>query len=172
MEKPYDALGDHPVAYNGPPAADAPGPELKIGVFGPGAAKLAAALDAPGYRIVGVSSEAQWGKAADELVQLVYDSSLLGLVATDRDAAHLAEQIAAKTFIPVVAISNDRLLTSTNVPWIFRLDAGTPIEDAVRCLAAAVARAGPNRTKIRDYLASGAPVAGGYAFATNGERLR
>jgi hypothetical protein len=169
MDKPYQALGEQKVEYAGPPVADSRGPELKIGVFGPGAEKLASTLEAPGYRIVGISSDVQWGKAADDLVKLVYDGSLIGLVATDRASAHLAEQIAVKTFVPIVAISSDRALTSTNIPWIFRLDVGTPVTDAVRCLTAAAAQAGPNRGKIRAYLASGAKVAGAFQFATNGE---
>ncbi len=45
---------------------------------------------------------------------------------------HLAEQIAVKSFIPVVAISSDRALTTTNIPWIFRLPEGTPIERAAQ----------------------------------------
>ena len=172
MDKPYEALGEKPVAYSGPPVPDAHGAELKIGVFGPNAEEIAAGLTVPGYRLVGVSSEAQWGKSSDELVKLVYDDSVIGLVATDRNSAHLAEQIAVKTFIPVVAISNDGALTSTNIPWIFRLPAGAPVEDAIRCLTEAAAKAGPNREKIRDYLASGAAVTAGYAFASNGETKR
>jgi phosphoribosylcarboxyaminoimidazole (NCAIR) mutase len=113
-----------------------------------------------------VSSDVPWGKAADELVKLVYDPGVIGLIATDRASAHLAEQIAVKTFVPVIAISSDRALTSTNVPWIFRLDEGTPVADAVRCLTGAASEAGPNRGKIREYLSSGA---GAFAFATNGE---
>jgi hypothetical protein len=60
-------------------------------------------------------------------------------------------------------------LTSTNVPWIFRLEAGTAPADAVRCLADAANRAGANRGAIRDYLASGKLVAGQFAFRSTGE---
>jgi phosphoribosylcarboxyaminoimidazole (NCAIR) mutase len=91
---------------------------------------------------------------------------VIGVIATDRASAHLAEQIAVKTFVPVIAISSDRALTSTNVPWIFRLDAGTSVAEAIGCLTGAAAQAGPNRGKIRDYLSSGAGV---FAFASNGE---
>ncbi len=91
------------------------------------------------------------------------------LIATDRNSAHLAEQIAVKTFLPVIAISSDRTLTSANVPWIFRLPTGTSPADAVRCLAAAARQAGPNRGKIRDMLASGKPVWGQVSFHASGE---
>jgi ABC-type branched-subunit amino acid transport system substrate-binding protein len=170
MEVPYAKVGEKGVEYVGPKLADAPAAgDRKIGVFGPGAETLAARLSAAGYRVVGVSSEQAWGKASDELVKLVYDASVLGLVATDRASAHLAEQIAVKTFIPVIGISSDRALTSTNVPWIFRLDAGTTLDDAVRCLTDAANRAGPNRGAIRDYLAQGNLVAGRFAFLSTGE---
>jgi branched-chain amino acid transport system substrate-binding protein len=168
MEKPYAAIGES-VGYAGPPLADAAGPEFRIALFGPGAEGLAATLDSSGYRLAGVSSDVNWGKASTALVKLVYDPAVLGIIATDRASAHLAEQIAVKTFLPVIAISSDRTLTSANVPWIFRLPAGTPLADAVRCLAAAARQAGPNRGKIRDILASGKPVWGHVSFHASGE---
>jgi len=169
MDAPYAKVGENGVEYVGPKVADAPAGERKIGIFGPGAEALAAHLGAAGFSVVGVNSEQAWGKASDELVKLVYDAHVLGLVATDRASAHLAEQIAVKTFIPVIGISADRTLTSTNVPWIFRLDAGTTLADAVRCLTDAANRAGANREAIRDYLAKGNLVAGHYAFLSTGE---
>jgi ABC-type branched-subunit amino acid transport system substrate-binding protein len=169
MDPPYAKVGENGVNYTGPALADAPAGEHKIGLFGPGAQELAGRLSNEGYRVVGVSSEQAWGKASDELVKLVYDPSVLGLVATDRASAHLAEQIAVKTFFPVIGISADRTLTSTNVPWIFRLDAGTTPADAVRCLIDAANRAGANRGAIRDYLSKGNLVAGRYAFRSTGE---
>jgi hypothetical protein len=72
----------------------------------------------------------------------------------------ISPQIGSKAFVPVIAISSDRMLTSANVPWIFRLPQGTPLEQAARCPADAANRTGPNRGKIRDVLASGTSVAG------------
>ena len=169
MEKPYATVGENGVAYAGPEIADAAVAPLKIGLFGPGAADLAATIHAPGYQLASVSSDVPWGKASTELVKLVYDPAVIGLVAVGREPAHLAEQIAVKTFLPVVAISSDRSLTSANVPWIFRVGPGVSPAQAIECLTAAVARAGPNRGRIRDLLASGAPVAG-VLFAQNGEQ--
>ena len=168
MEKPYAAVGENGVGFAGPEIPDAAGPELKLGVFGPGAEKLAGTIQVAGYKLVGISSDVPWGKASTELVKLVYDPSVLGLVALGREPAHLAEQIAVKTFLPVVAVSSDRALTSANVPWIFRVGPDVPAAEAVECLAAAAAGAGPNRGRIRDLLASGKTVAG-KAFASNGE---
>ena len=170
MDKPYATVGENGVVFAGPDIADAAGNELKIGIFGPGADKLASTIHIAGYQITGVSSDVPWGKASTELVKLVYDPSVIGLVAVGREPAHLAEQIAVKTFVPVLAISADQSLTSANIPWIFRIGPETPVAEAVECLAAAAARAGPNRRRVRDLLASGALVAGKYAFAPNGEQ--
>jgi len=154
MDKPYASIRDRGAEYAGPPIADSRGSQLTIGIFGPGADQIAKGISISGYRIIGVASEEAWGKASTQLVELAHDENLIGLVATDRASAHLAEQIAVKTFIPVIALSADRDLTSANIPWIFRLPPATPIRDAVHRLATAVQLAGPNRGKIRDYLVS------------------
>jgi len=90
------------------------------------------------------------------------------LIALDRASSHLAEQIAVKSFVPVVAISSDYVLTTTNIPWIFRLPEGTSPEQAVKSLSAAIAQAGPNRSSVREILASGKALAG-IRFASTGE---
>ena len=92
----------------------------------------------------------------------------MAVITLDRASSHLAEQIAVKSFVPVLAISADRSLTSTNIPWIFRLAEGTSLEDAVNCLSAAIAQAGPNRSGIREVLASGKTLAG-IRFQSTGE---
>lgn len=155
MTQPYAQVNQQPTAYNGPPIEDTAAKEPVIGLFGPQADQLAAALHPAGYRIVAIPSEAAWGKSSTDLVNLVYQQQAIGLVATDRASAHLAEQIAVKTFLPVIALSADHKLTSTNIPWIFRLDPATPVAEAVECLTAAARQAGPNRERIREFLASG-----------------
>src|SRR5262249_33569320 len=130
MDEPYASLNRKPVEYNGPSTEDAPGPQVTIGLFGPQADKLAASLSPSGYRVIGIPSDAAWGKSSTELINLVYQQQAIGLIATDRASAHLAEQIAVKTFLPVIALSADRKLTTTNIPWIFRLDPETPLAEA------------------------------------------
>jgi ABC-type branched-subunit amino acid transport system substrate-binding protein len=169
MQKPYASFNERTVGYAGPPTPDSAAPEPVIGLFGREAGKLASSLHPNGYRIIGIPSETSWGKASTELVNLVYQQNAIGLIATDRAAAHLAEQIAVKTFLPVIALSADRRLTSTNVPWIFRLDPNTPAAVALDCLIDAARHAGPNRGRIREYLASGIAVNGKFAFDSNGE---
>jgi branched-chain amino acid transport system substrate-binding protein len=118
--------------------------------------------------LIALPSDTAWGKSADELVKAVYDQQVLAIIALDRNSSHLAEQIGVKAFVPVIAVSSDRMLTSTNIPWIFRLPEGTPLNEALECFSAAVAHAGPNRGKIRDFLASGAEIAG-IRFDATGE---
>jgi hypothetical protein len=131
---------------------------VRIGVFGPDAerqaALLAARLDSSRYALTPVSSNAPWGKASDSLVKLIYDEHALALIAGDRNSSHLAEQLAVKAFIPMVALSADRTLTSVNIPWIFRLPPDTPISEALRLVVRAADQSGPNRERLRETLAS------------------
>jgi len=184
MEKPYARVGDTGVQFAGPALAEEKTDSPQIGVFGPHADEIvhsaevlkllreingqSQGLSQHPISLLGIPSQLSWGKASDELVKAVYQDHALALIALDRPSSHLAEQIAVKSFIPVVAISSDRTLTSTNIPWIFRLPEGTPIAQALRSLAEAIHRAGPNRKKIRDLLAAGSGVAGA-SFESTGE---
>jgi len=179
MEKPYARVGENGVQYAGPALADLKTGTLQIGVFGPRAdeivhspevVRLLRAINRQGQPItlIGIPSQLSWGKASDELVKAVYQDQALALIALDRPSSHLAEQIAVKSFVPVIAISSDRTLTTTNIPWIFRLPEGTPVEQALRSLVEAVHRAGPNREKIRNLLASGQSI-GGSSFESTGD---
>jgi branched-chain amino acid transport system substrate-binding protein len=175
MQKEYARVGENGVEYNGPAVADAPSGPLRIGVFGPGAdkqvAQLARLLEQykGRYELVPVASDVPWGQASTQLVKLIYQDQALGIVSTDRNASHLAEQLAIKAFVPVVAVSSDKSLTSVNIPWIFRLPADTPLEEAVRCLLDAGEKSGPNRGRLREVLSSGATLAGGVHFDSRGE---
>src|SRR5271165_6458706 len=179
MEKPYARVGEDGVQYAGPALADEKSGNLRIGVFGPRADKIVGsaevvsllrAINVKGQPIslIAIPSQLSWGKASDELVKAVYQERVLAVIALDRPSSHLAEQIAVKAFVPVVAISSDRALTSTNVPWIFRLPDRTSPEQALEGLSAAIAQAGPNRGRIRELLSSGADFAG-ISFESTGE---
>ncbi len=54
-----------------------------------------------------VASDQNWGAASTQLVHALMDEHALAIVALDRDAAHLSEQLALKTFVPVIALSSD-----------------------------------------------------------------
>ena len=75
------------------------------------------------------------------------DEHALAIVALDRNASHLSEQLALKSFVPVVALSGDKSLTSTNIPWIFRLPAG---DHACLCAAHAGGRQSAAAAPIRN----------------------
>jgi len=180
MDKPYARVGEDGVQYAGPALPDEQSGSVPIAVFGAqadqvvGSPEIVRALEqfnrgkTEGVSLIPISSQLSWGKASDELVKAVYQGHALAVIALDRPSSHLAEQIAVKAFVPVIAISSDRALTTTNIPWIFRLPDKTPVEQALRCLVEAIDRVGQNRGKIRDLLSSGEPLAG-VSFQTTGE---
>jgi ABC-type branched-subunit amino acid transport system substrate-binding protein len=179
MQKAYARIDENTVEYAGPPLADNPAGEVRIGIFGPQADRSAAdpewkrRLEAYGaagrtYTLVGIPSEGAWGKASTALVELMQQERLIGLISTDRNTSHLAEQLAVKMFVPIIALSADRDLTSLNIPWIFRLSADASLEQAVRAMVEATEKAGANRGRVRDVLASGATLAG-VRFDARGE---
>ena len=178
MEKPYAQVGENGVHYSGP-LTPASGQDLKIAIFGPNAEQAIRSAEinrilqdaqASGRPItlIAVPTESSWGKASTALVDAIYKSQVLGVIALDRDSAHLAEQIGVKAFVPVIAIASDKMLTTTNIPWIFRLPENTPPAEAIQIFALAIKQSGSNRSSIRDYLASGNSIAG-VRFGSTGE---
>ncbi len=175
---PYARVGEDGVDYAGPHLPDLKGP-VRVVLFGPHAKEVAqsqemqAALKAGAakekmWTLLPVASDQNWGAASTQLVHALMDEHALAIVALDRDAAHLAEQLALKTFVPVIALSSDKKLTSTNIPWIFRLPEQTAPAAALSLLEAAALRSGINPERLRDVLASGDSVSG-YAFLPTGE---
>jgi ABC-type branched-subunit amino acid transport system substrate-binding protein len=178
-QEPYARVGEDGVDYAGPHQSDVPAGPISIVLFGPKAAQVAqspevvtelAAGVAKGqaWTLLPVESGQNWGAASTQLVHALMDEHALAIVALDRDAAHLAEQLALKDFVPVVALSSDKALTSTNVPWIFRLQPDTTPATALRMLVAAEGKSGANAERLRDVLASGELVSG-VAFLPTGE---
>jgi branched-chain amino acid transport system substrate-binding protein len=176
---PYARVGEDGVSYAGPRSADLPSGPVRVIIFGPNAAEIArspevmAALrtEVPTGRdwvVMPVESKQNWGTASTQLVHALMDEHTLAIVALDRDVAHLSEQLALKCFIPVVALSADKSLTSANVPWIFRLPREATPAEAIRLLRQAAARAGVNSVRVRDELASGDAI-DGLAFLPTGE---
>src|SRR5271166_6229852 len=176
---PYARVGEDGVSYAGPQSADLPPGPVRVILFGPDAVKIAQSPEvlaglsagAPGVRnwmVLPVESGQNWGAASTQLVHALMDQHPLAIVALDRDASHLSEQLALKCFVPVLALSDDKSLTSANIPWIFRLPAGTAPAAALRLLENAEARGGPSPQGVRDVLASGTPISG-LAFSPSGE---
>jgi hypothetical protein len=176
---PYARVGDEGVDYAGPRQADVPAGPINVVLFGPKATEVAespemqtelafGAAKGRAWKLLPVASDQNWGAASTQLVHALFDEHALAILALDRDASHLAEQLALKSFVPVVALSSDRSLTSNNVPWIFRLQAETTPASALRILIGAECRSGANPERLRDVLASGDLVSG-MAFQPTGE---
>jgi len=183
---PYARVGEGGVEYNGPHGRDVPAGPVRVVLFGPQAVAIAqsaevkAALAAgrePGkagaqlWELLPVESSQNWGAASTALVHALMDEHALAMVALDRNASHLAEQLALKSFVPVIALSSDKTLTSTNIPWIFRLPAETTPAAALRLLESAEERSGANPERLRNVLASGDDLSG-VAFLSTGEPSR
>ena len=175
----YARVGEDGVSYAGPQSADLPPGPVRVILFGPDAAEVAQSPEvlaglsdgAAGGRkwmLLPVESGQNWGAASTQLVRALMNEHPLAIVALDRAASHLSEQLALKCFVPVLALSDDTSLTSANIPWIFRLPAGTAPAAALRLLENAEARGGPSPQGVRDVLASGAPISG-LAFLPSGE---
>jgi branched-chain amino acid transport system substrate-binding protein len=181
-EPPNAVVDQDRVEYNGPRRADVPSGPVNVVLFGPHAVEVAqspevraelefgAAKGRP-WKLLPVESDQNWGAASTALVGALMDEHALAVVALDRNSAHLAEQLALKSFVPVLALSADKTLTSANIPWIFRLEPDTTPATALRMLFAVECRSGANPEKLRDALASGERI-DGFAFLTTGEPLR
>jgi branched-chain amino acid transport system substrate-binding protein len=169
---PYARVGEDGVVYAGPHRGNVPTGSAKVVLFGPHADAVAESADMQaalrGVMLLPVASDQSWGAASTQLVHALMDEHALAIVALDRDAGHLAEQLALKAFVPVVALSEDKMLTSTNVPWIFRLPASTTPAAAIRLIESAAEKSGANPEKLRDALASGQTIEG-IAFLSTGE---
>jgi branched-chain amino acid transport system substrate-binding protein len=176
---PYAAIGEEGLHFNGPRTPDLPSGPVFVVLFGPQASHVAQSAEvqaqlAPSgknsakWKLIPIDSDQSWGASATQLVHALMDEHALAIVALDRNAAHLSEQLALKAFVPVVALSADKSLTAANVPWIFRLPPQSTPADALHLVRAAAARAGLNPAQVRDVLASGAQL-DGIAFLPTGE---
>jgi hypothetical protein len=177
---PYARVGEDGVEFAGPRRTPAEltafGGPVRVVVFGPDADSVAASLEGSRnwqsmfatWQLLPVSSNQSWGAASTALVHDLMDQHALAILALDRDSAHLAEQLALKAFVPVVALADDRSLTTNNVPWIFRLPAATTAASALELLKAAERTSGTSPEKLRDVLASGSDFSG-VSFLSTGE---
>jgi ABC-type branched-subunit amino acid transport system substrate-binding protein len=178
-QAPYARVGEDGVNYAGPHQKDLPAGPVSIVLFGPKATEIAAspemqaelassAIKGHAFKLLPVESNQNWGAASAALVQALMDDHALAILALDRDSSHLAEQMALKSFVPVVALAADKTLTSTNIPWIFRLQQDTTPATAMRMLVAAECRSGANSERLRNVLASEEGISG-VAFLPTGE---
>ncbi len=176
---PYARVGEDGVSFEGPRSATLPRGPVRVILFGPNAAEIGVSPEVlkvlsdgvhagRQWTILPVESGQNWGAASTELVHALMDEHALAIVALDRNASHLSEQLALKCFVPVLALSSDHGLTSADIPWIFRLPAASTPAAALRLLRETAGRAGANPEKMRDVLASGAEIEG-FVFSPTGE---
>jgi len=180
LATPYAHVGEDGVVFDGPHRTPAQLAEftspIRIVLFGPDADAVAESLrpnlhansSSPSWQLLAVSSNQSWGAASTALVHALVDQHALAILALDRPSAHLAEQLALKAFVPVLALADDRSLTSNNVPWIFRLPAATTPAAGLDLLISAERRSGADPENLRDLLASGSNLSG-VSFLSTGE---
>jgi branched-chain amino acid transport system substrate-binding protein len=66
------------------------------------------------------SMEGPWGTGAKETVNLVFRDASILIVSADGRNSHLAEQVSAKTQVPMISIqSSDPTLAQAFIPWYF-----------------------------------------------------
>ncbi|MDE3201477.1 MAG: ABC transporter substrate-binding protein, partial [Acidobacteriota bacterium] len=154
-QTPYARIGEGGVIYAGPQRPNEPGDVLRVVLFGPKANSVVqsaqvrkvlsnAQLNGRKLELIPIESSQNWGAASTQLVHALWEQHALAIVALDRDCSHLAEQLSLKAFVPVIAISDDHALTSTNIPWIFRIPSGTSPQIALQLVEKAIKRSGPN----------------------------
>jgi branched-chain amino acid transport system substrate-binding protein len=177
--RPYASIDEEHVDFAGPRAAALQTGAVHVVIFGPRATEIAKSdeiadelrtrsTSGKHWIVVPVNSDQNWGAASTQLVHALMDEHAVAVLALDRNSSHLSEQLALKAFIPVLALSDDRTLTSANIPWIFRLPQGTSTAAALHILKEAVAKVGADPEKVRDLLASGRDLSG-IAFLPSGE---
>jgi len=190
-QQPYARVGEDGPTYAGPTYASPtkeqslPGdPARRVVLFGPDADRISASTEFQNalgegpketdrWQVLPVTTSSgtqDWGASTSALIDAIMEKHALSVIALDRNSAHLAEQLALKSFIPVIALSSDSALTSTNVPWIFRLPSGTSAASALRLIQAAAQESGGDRFRLREVLASGRELSG-MAFQPSGAPL-
>jgi ABC-type branched-subunit amino acid transport system substrate-binding protein len=143
-QAPYKRMLDDPRAFNGPVGSVIDPSSLNsilIGLFAPfdqgdpaaddlyGGVKLAIeqANIEGGYQGVEFSlvrrwAGSPWAAGSKEVIRLVYGDRVWAIIGSRDGASHIAQQVAAKAYVPVIApLSSASSLTHTGVPWIFRL---------------------------------------------------
>ena len=176
---PYARVGEDGVGLPGPKIANPVVGPVPIVIFGANADEIvrspemlaeleSARTHGQALKLIPVASRQNWGAASTGLVHALTEDHAVAIIALDRDAAHLAEQLALKMFVPVIALSDDMTLTSTNVPWIFRLPARIGSAHALQVIEQALGQGNTSSIAIRNALASGRELSG-MVFQQSGE---
>ena len=183
-QQPYARVGENGTSYFGPTkeTTQSANAAKRIVLFGTEAQSIAASAEfrhalrdfvdgASEWQVLPITTDngtQDWGAATTALTDVLMQKHPLAIIALDRASSHLAEQLALKCFLPVVALSDDTALTSANIPWIFRLPAGTDPVSALRMIQSAAGSGGVDPFQLRSVLASGVEISG-MSFLATGE---
>lgn len=67
-------------------------------------------------------ADSPWSAGSQEMIRFAYQDNVVAVITYLSAASHIAEQIALKTYLPVITpVATDTTLTHARVPWIFRL---------------------------------------------------
>ena len=105
--------------------------------------------------MVTVGERSELGRGFHSTRARAYGRTCAGILALDRDAAHLSEQLALKAFVPVVALSRIRRSLRPMFRGSFDLPATTTPAAALHLIETAARKSGANPERLRDVLASG-----------------
>ncbi len=84
------------------------------------------------FKLIAGWSENPWGTGVKELARMVYEDKVWAIIGgIDGPSTHLAEQVVAKARLPLLSGANaDRTANLANVPWMFSLLPGQPLQAA------------------------------------------
>jgi ABC-type branched-subunit amino acid transport system substrate-binding protein len=178
-QEPHARVSVDPTSDAGAQQKNASTKPASIVIFGPKAAMVAAspemqaelasgAIKGHEFKLLPVENDQNLGAVTTALVQALMDGHALAILALDKDASHLAEQMALRSFVPAIELDAENTLTSKNIPWIFRLQPNTAPATALRMIMAAECRSGANPERLRNVLASDEGISG-VAFLPAGE---
>jgi ABC-type branched-subunit amino acid transport system substrate-binding protein len=74
------------------------------------------------FTVVHRTAESPWKGGPSEILKLIYEDNAVIIFTSLSAESHIAAQIAAKAYIPVISIaSGDATINQARLPWVFRL---------------------------------------------------
>lgn len=74
------------------------------------------------FTVVHRTAESPWKGGASEILKLIYEDNAVIIFTSLSAESHIAAQIAAKAYIPLISIaSGDATINQARLPWVFRL---------------------------------------------------
>ena len=106
------------------------------------------------FTVVHRTADSPWKGGASEILKLIYEDNAVIIFTSLSAESHLAAQIAAKAYIPLISIaSGDATINQARLPWVFRLLPGNTLQARVllsHCSKAAHKKIGVISTTDQD----------------------